>query len=96
MLSVLQTVEIRGDGCLVDEVADRASGFGCAVQEMERLAFGASHDGDRAVGGHVLAEAAQEFTRLWMGVGGGVEELERERQDVGEGRAVYRSIVSKQ
>lgn len=78
LLPVFQTIQVSGDCGLVDKAADRASGLGREVEEMERLAYGTSFDRDRTISRHVRAETLEAFVGLRMVVSGRVEELKGE------------------
>ncbi|CAM2761194.1 hypothetical protein SKPI104516_02155 [Skermania piniformis] len=81
---MFQAIEVSSHGVGIDELSDWASRFGRKVEKVKRLPFSTPDDRNRAIGGHILAQAAQEFMGVWMGVGGRVEESKCERQDVGE------------
>jgi hypothetical protein len=96
LLPFRQPVEVAADGGLIEKGTDRAAGCGSVVQGVQRLTFGAAGDRERAVRGYEPSEASQKLDRFGAGVGGGVEESQREREDDEKGASSIAAIASKQ
>ena len=82
LLFTSNTIEIGDDRLGVEKSSSGTVRTRCEIERVQRLVLCPSIDVDGTVGRHVLSQMVERIGRLWI-VGDRVEEVERERQDVG-------------